>query len=473
MNLLKVESITGSKTIIVPVYTTINILLSYVDDKTLAGIVSKNWEEDKSAQITPIFNQGRWIIPINCLKLKSFEKLKKEFQKIAHAWTTAWGTDISIDLQDSNLDQSDAILNGLITGTYQIGKYKSTDIPTSKLQNIDVYNKELSSEQLKSILGIAETQMQIMDLMNGPANISNIKKIISWAQKSGSTHGYDVTVLDTAQLESLGMGSLLAVGKAAVTKSHMLVMEYKHADSQSEKVALVGKGVTFDTGGLSIKGSTNMHYMKSDMGGAAAVLGAMETVAKNQLKRHVIGVVPLAENVIASNAVIPGDIITTYSGKTIEVIDTDAEGRMILADALFYAQEQFNPDIMIDLATLTGSAVRTFGYHCGAIFSKNTALLEKLQSIGTTYGERLWPLPIWDDYQEDLYSDVADLRNLGTLPMAGAITAAKFLENFTNEHPAWTHLDIAGVAFGNTPTSKQKAGTGFGVKLLFEFLRAN
>ncbi|MFT4567794.1 MAG: leucyl aminopeptidase, partial [Saprospiraceae bacterium] len=294
----------------------------------------------------------------------------------------------------------------------------------------------------------------------------------SWAKASGSTHGYDVTVLDTAQLESLGMGSLLAVGKAAVTQSHMLVMEYKHRAAIGDKIALVGKGVTFDTGGLSIKGSTNMHYMKSDMGGAAAVLGAIETVAKNQLKRHVIGVVPLAENVIASNAVIPGDIITTYSGKTIEVIDTDAEGRMILADALFYTQEQFNPDIMIDLATLTGSAVRTFGYHCGAIFSKNSALLEKLQTIGTTYGERLWPLPIWDEYQEDLYSDVADLRNLGTLPMAGAITAAKFLENFTNEHPAWTHLDIAGVAFGNTPSSKQKAGTGFGVKLLFEFIRA-
>ncbi|MCL4119723.1 UNVERIFIED_CONTAM: hypothetical protein GTU68_004296 [Idotea baltica] len=310
-----------------------------------------------------------------------------------------------------------------------------------------------------------------MDLMNGPANISNIERMIFWAQESGRAHGYEVTVLDTAKLEELGMGSLLAVGRAAPTQSHMLIMEYKHPDATGKKVALVGKGVTFDTGGLSIKGATNMHYMKSDKGGAAAVLGAVEAVAKNKAKCHVIGIVPLAENVIASDALIPGDIITSYSGKTIEVIDTDAEGRLILADALYYTQEQYKPDIMIDLATLTGSSVRTFGYHCGAMFSNNSDLQEQLQSVGTSYGERLWPLPLWDDYQDHLYSDVADLRNLGTMPLAGCITAAKFLENFTNEHPAWSHLDIAGVAFGNTVTSKQKAGTAFGVKLLYEFLQ--
>ncbi|MFT4569068.1 MAG: leucyl aminopeptidase, partial [Saprospiraceae bacterium] len=228
MNLLKLEIITGSETIIVPLFSKIDTLIEYIDDQALASIVLKNWEEDKRAQVTPIFNQNRWIIPVNCAKHNSFEKLKKEFQKIAHTWKTAWGAGVAVALQDANLEQADAILNGLITGTYQIGKYKSSKIPTPKLQNIGVRNDALSSEHLKSILGIAETQMQIMDLMNGPANVSNIEKIISWAKASGSTHGYDVTVLDTAQLESLGMGSLLAVGKAAVTQSHMLVMEYKH-----------------------------------------------------------------------------------------------------------------------------------------------------------------------------------------------------------------------------------------------------
>lgn len=214
-----------------------------------------------------------------------------------------------------------------------------------------------------------------------------------------------------------------------------------------------------------------MHYMKSDMGGAAAVLGAIEAVASARLKYDVFGIIPLAENVISGNALLPGDIINSYSGKTIEVIDTDAEGRLILADGLYYAQKHYNPDVLIDLATLTGSAVHTFGYHCGALFSNDENLSKNIQTVGEQYGERLWPLPMWDDYSEDLYSDVADLRNLGALPLAGAIFAAKFLENFINEHPSWVHLDIAGVAFGNQEMSKQKAATGYGVKLLFEFIR--
>ena len=213
-----------------------------------------------------------------------------------------------------------------------------------------------------------------------------------------------------------------------------------------------------------------MHYMKSDMGGAAAVLGTMEACAKLQLPVHLVGIVPSTDNCVDAKSVKPGDVINSYSGKTIEIIDTDAEGRLILADGLAYLNKNYQPEVMIDLATLTGSSVRALGYQAGALFSNNQKLSDQLFQTGMSTGERLWPLPLWEEYRSDMDSDVADIANFSGKPIAGAITAAKFLEFFTKQHPAWAHLDIAGVAFGNSGLSKHKSATGYGIRLLISFL---
>ncbi|NND34018.1 MAG: leucyl aminopeptidase, partial [Saprospiraceae bacterium] len=232
-----------------------------------------------------------------------------------------------------------------------------------------------------------------------------------------------------------------------------------------------GKGVTFDTGGLSIKPSNNMHYMKSDMGGAAAVLCTIAAIAELKWPVNVVAITPVTDNCVDAGSIKPGDVIGSYSGKTIEIIDTDAEGRLILADALSYMVRNFEIDHLIDLATLTGSSVRTFGTACAALFSNDDELSDMLMSTGLDVGEKLWPLPIWDEYAEEMKSDIADIKNLSTRPMAGAITAAKFLQAFILEHPSWAHLDIAGVAFGDTKFGKSKAATGWGVHLLCQFIK--
>jgi leucyl aminopeptidase len=237
-------------------------------------------------------------------------------------------------------------------------------------------------------------------------------------------------------------------------------------------LGLVGKGVTFDTGGLSIKKATNMHYMKSDMGGAAAVLGAMELVARLKLRMNIDAVIPVAENSVDAKSIRPGDVIGSYAGKSIEVIDTDAEGRLILADGLSYIQQQSDPEMLVDLATLTGSCVATLGYHAAGLFSNNDPLADQLTIAGELSGARVWRLPIWESYADELQSDVADIKNLSGQPVAGAITAAKFLEAFVREKQQWAHLDIAGVAFGSTDHAKMKSATGYGVRLLLEFIKS-
>jgi leucyl aminopeptidase len=267
---------------------------------------------------------------------------------------------------------------------------------------------------------------------------------------------------------------LLAVGKGSVEEPQFIVMNYQGATTEGGElpcVGLVGKGITFDTGGISIKPNSNMYLMKSDMGGAAAVFGAVVLAARLRLPLQVVGVVPCAENMPDANAYKPSDVLQTYLGKTIEVIDTDAEGRIILADALSYIVKQFMPDYLIDLATLTGSAVATFGYQCAALFCNDDNLTQQLTHAGEMTGERLWRLPLWEAYADDLKSDVADITNLSSRPVAGAITAAKFLEIFTDKHPRWAHLDIAGVALTANEFGTHRNATAFGVRLLTEFMK--
>jgi len=370
----------------------------------------------------------------------------------------------------------EAAINGLLLGQYEIGRYK-TDAKTIPALSADdaelgIYTSVNATAAVEKGRLTAATQIRVLDLVNDPGNKTTPQTLADWAVESGKKYGYSVEVFDRAKIEELGMQALLAVNQGSDHPPAFIVMEYQPSAAETglRKVGLVGKGVTFDTGGVSIKNSKDLHEMKCDMAGAAAVLGTMEMAAQLQLPVHLIGVIPATENSVDAKALKPGDVIGSYLGKTIEVIDTDAEGRLILADALTYLNRQYQPEVIIDLATLTGSCMVALGTHAAGLFSSNDDLAQSLSRAADQTGERVWRLPLWEVYEEDLHSDVADLRNYANKPLAGAISAAKFLEVFTEKHPQWAHLDIAGVAFTDSDFAKMQSATAYGVRLLTEYL---
>lgn len=392
---------------------------------------------------------------------------------------------VTIDLTAVDADVVEAVVLGVRGGGYDLRLYQTNKTGDSAFYGesgrltivVDPAGVEVAQQALDRGEAIAQTQLQLMDLMNAPANYKNPQTLANWTRESGQRYGYSVTVLEKADLEAQGLGALLSVNQGSEVPPVLIIADYHLVADDSESpgnrptVGLVGKGVTFDTGGISIKTSTNMHYMKSDMGGAAAVLGAVEVAAKLKLPVHVIGIVPATENNVDGRSTKPGDVITSYSGKTIEIIDTDAEGRVILADGLAYMVQNFQPDVLIDLATLTGSVISALGYHAAGLFTPNDDLAQALLASADQTGERLWRLPVWDVYRDDIKSDVADVKNFSGKPLAGSISAAKFLEVFTASHPAWAHLDIAGTAFADTEFGTQKNATGYGIRLLVDYLQ--
>ncbi|MGB1176954.1 MAG: leucyl aminopeptidase, partial [Candidatus Puniceispirillaceae bacterium] len=276
--------------------------------------------------------------------------------------------------------------------------------------------------------------------------------------------GVDVSILDDDAMAELGMGALLGVGQGSRRDSRLVVMNWRGGADEAP-IALVGKGVTFDTGGISLKPAKGMEDMKFDMGGAAAVTGTMMAVASRKVARNVVGVIGLVENMPDGNAQRPGDVVTSMSGKTIEVINTDAEGRLVLADALHYTQTQFKPQAMVDLATLTGAMIVALGKEYAGVFSNSDGLSEQLSKAGSATLEPVWRMPLGKAYHQQLKSHIADMKNIGG-PAGGSITAACFLERFVTDTP-WAHLDIAGKAWADKATKTvPKGGTGYGVRLL-------
>ncbi len=282
-----------------------------------------------------------------------------------------------------------------------------------------------------------------------------------------------VEVIGEAEMRKMGMGALIGVGQGSTNESKLVVMQYNGADSSESPVAFVGKGVTFDTGGISLKPSSGMADMKYDMAGSAAVVGVMKALASRGAKVNVIGVVGLVENMPGGNAQRPGDIVTTMSGQTIEVLDTDAEGRLVLADALWYTQDRFKPKFIIDLATLTGAIVVALGNTFAGCFSNNDDLADRLIQSGTKVNEKLWRMPLHQDFKDMMKSDIADLANLGNVRgAAGSSNAANFLQKFIGDQPCWAHLDIAGMAWEKKGSAiYPKGATGYGVRLLNQLIQ--
>ncbi|TVR63814.1 MAG: leucyl aminopeptidase [Gemmatimonadales bacterium] len=308
------------------------------------------------------------------------------------------------------------------------------------------------------------------DLQWRPGNIATPTHLAEVAQELGREHGLAVRILGPAEMEEERMGALLSVARGSDQEPRLMVLEHRGGGDEAP-LALVGKGLTFDSGGISLKPAAGMEDMKYDMSGGAAVLGAMKTVAMLDLPVNVVGVVPSSENLVNGSANKPGDVVTTRAGKTVEIINTDAEGRLILCDALSWVVDHHAPQAVVDCATLTGACVTALGHHAAAVMGTDETLIDQLRSAGDASGERCWPLPLWKAYRKQLESPVADLKNVGGRP-AGSITAGWFLAEFVGDTP-WAHLDIAGTAYGTEELPYQrKGGFGFPTRLLVEWVRS-
>jgi leucyl aminopeptidase len=363
-------------------------------------------------------------------------------------------------------------IEGIYYGNYSFNKYK-TEKKYFRELNVLFYADD--TKKLKMAVSKAAKIMRGVELtrnfQNEPANNLTPQKLAQQL-KELADYGIKVKVFNENDIKKMKMGGLTAVGQGSSNKPRFIVLEYKPAlkkNKKAKKVALVGKGITFDSGGISIKPSSGMGEMKGDMSGAAVVAGVLLAAASSKINVHLYGIIPSAENMLSGDSFRPGDIIKTASGKTIEVDDTDAEGRVILADALDYASK-LKVDEIIDLATLTGAVVVALGESVAGLFTHDDRLADDLYQSGMKTFDRVWRLPIWHDYNELNKSDVADVKNYGGR-WAGAISAAKFLENFVDKNIPWAHVDIAGPALKNPSVSYgKKYMTGFGVRLLVEYL---
>jgi leucyl aminopeptidase len=365
-----------------------------------------------------------------------------------------------------------AIAEGLAQGVWQFNEMKRP--PEEKkpvLEGVDVLapsetDAVTRGHRTGAAIGAGQTLARGIQVL--PGNICTPTFVAQTASDIASRHGFGITVLDKAAIIKEKMGALLAVAQGSNEEPRFIALEYK--GSERAPVVLIGKGVTFDTGGISIKPAQNMEEMKYDMSGAAAVLGTFEALGRLRPPVHVVGLIPTTENMPSGTAVKPGDVITSLSGKTIEVINTDAEGRLILCDALAYAK-RYQPACVIDIATLTGAIVVALGHTATGLMGSDDALIEDVRVAGERAGERVWALPLWEEYRDLMKSDIADVKNAGGRP-AGSISAGWFLREFVDGFP-WAHLDIAGTAYTDRDDAiRVKGPTGIGVRLFTEFVLA-
>ena len=398
-------------------------------------------------------------------------KAAKTFQKFKKTHLLLEMAHVSEDLD------ADQFVEAVVLGQYSYDEFK--DIPEDK-KNVNVteicihVNEDVDLTLAQAKVNLAQTKCEsanwARNLANKPGNALTPSILAQEAEAMAKETGAEFEVFDEKKMKELGMNSLLSVSQGSDEEAKLMFIKHTHPDA-TKTIAIVGKGLTFDAGGISLKPGKGMQDMKFDMCGAAAVLGAMRNICIIKPAINVICVVPSSENLINGSATKPGDIVKAYNGKTIEIYNTDAEGRLILADAMAYTVEKYKPDMMVDLATLTGACIVSLGHHLGGLMSEDEGMVEALTAAGEKVHERLWRLPLNDEYKELLKGKDADLCNIGP-PFAGTITAGCFLSNFVGEDTRWAHLDIAGVAWNMKGASyiDEKLGSGFGVRLLTRWI---
>ena len=462
-----------SGTILIPVFETYSKSIVPIAFNGLE-IASNVFFGKKDTHYLAEKNDNTYVF-IGLGKTINYKSLKTIFRRISSKQKENFSSNVALVIPEQCIEeQVEAMVSGLLLGTYNLGHFKSEKQQHPFLNPEFTLNLVSENDYLaaaKKGIKIAKAQLSTFNLVDLPPNTINPKYLANWAKETGEKYGFDVEVLGYEASKIVGLGAFLAVGKGSENEPQFIIMNYTPVTEvkHMKHVGLVGKGITFDTGGINIK-TAGMVHMKCDMAGGGAVFGAMQLIADLQLPVKVTAIVPCAENAVDGKSFLPSDVIHSYSGHSIEIIDTDAEGRLVLADGLSYLIKNFKPEYIVDIATLTGSSVATLGYECAALFTNNVEMAKKLQENGDSIGERLWPLPLWDVYKSDIESDIADVKNYSGKPVAGAISAAKFLEYFTKEHKAWAHLDVAGVAFGDDEFAKSKHATAFGVHLLTKFI---
>lgn len=363
-----------------------------------------------------------------------------------------------------------AMAEGCALSNYQFLKYRTEKKEGNSLNELLLIAPKLNQKEMNYLAILTESVFKARDLVNEPVSYLDAVTFAREMQEMGKTSGFSSEVLNKKQIQALKMGGLLAVNKGSQTPPTFTIMEWKPRGAKNKKpLVLIGKGVVYDTGGLSLKPTSGMDTMKCDMAGGALVAATMQAVAKAKLPYHVIGLVPATDNRPGEQAYTPGDVVQMYDGQTVEVLNTDAEGRMLLGDALAYAKK-YSPELVLDFATLTGAAAAAIGpYGIVVMGTAGEKAKTDLKIAGEQVYERLVEFPFWDEYAKLLRSDIADMKNIGG-PVAGAITAGKFLEKFT-DYP-WMHFDIAGPAYiSSTDSYRGKNGTGVGVRLMFNYIR--
>ncbi len=377
----------------------------------------------------------------------------------------------------SATDVAQALAEGAVLASYRFGRYKSKsgDAPAKVGQCAlvfgDAKGRRAARDGAKTGATIALAQNTARDLSNEPGGDLPPATLAREASRVGREAGFRVKVLGVPELKKRKMGGILSVGAGSSRPPRLIVMEHGRRSAKKPTLCFVGKGITFDSGGISLKPGAAMDEMKHDMSGAAAVVGALQAVSELGLPIHVVGIIPAAENLPSSTAYRPGDVVKTAAGKTIEVLNTDAEGRVVLSDALHYARTEYDPDAIVDLATLTGACVIALGPWASGLMGNDEALVDRVREAGEASGERCWPLPLWEEHREHVKSQIADIKNTAGRE-GGTITAGAFLSYFAEGTP-WVHLDIAATAWTKKTGPTQPFGaTGVGVRLLVELARS-
>lgn len=475
------------------IYATTEDELKKIDtrfEKVLSSVVGSGDFTGESNKLHMLYPKG--IITAERVLLLGLGKQEElDLEKIRRAFSTAVQSlsgfeikDVTVfysKLKNNKIHESDiitCIIEGILLGNYRFSKYVTETKEKFKIDLQKIVIIEEDEAQIKALQEVAD-KVEIIcenvnltrDLVNESGNITNPEMLEELAKKFAKENDFKFKVLHEKELKELGLNLLLAVGRGSIYSSRLIILEYDNEKDSKEHTVLVGKGITFDTGGLNLKPSASIENMKNDMAGAATVLGMLKTASEMKIRKNIAVLIPTCENMIGPNAYKPGDVIKSYSGKTVEVVDTDAEGRLILADALTYANKHLKPSMILDFATLTGSIMRTFGGFITGLFSNDDLLAEKIYHAGEKTYERVWRLPVYDEYKELMKGEISDLKNISKEEYAGAITGAAFLEAFIDK-TKWAHFDIGGSAwFDKQKFYVPKGGTGIGIRLFIELLK--
>jgi len=446
-----------------------NSEFSYINDLLKSSDLKKNL-------LVFEFSSKKKIVIIsikNNLKTSDIEKLGAEFYGRVNYGKNSEYSIVSDSIISKQKNFLAHFLHGLKLKSYEFKKYKTKK--ETRLINVNVLgnkNKPSTQSQLK-FKALEEGTFYARDLVSEPGNVlhpDEYAKRINALKKDG----LKINIYDEKKLEKLGMHALLGVGQGSIRGSYLVTMEWNGAKNNSKPLAFVGKGVCFDTGGYSLKPARFMEDMTYDMAGSATVVGLMKSLALRKAKINAVGVVGLVENMVSGNAQRPGDIVKSYSGKTIEILNTDAEGRLVLADALTFTEKKFKPKFIVDLATLTGAIIVCLGSEYAGLFSNDDSLSKQIFNAGETVEEKVWRMPLHKNYDKLMNSKNADVQNINYVGGAGSTTAAQFLQRFIINKTPWAHLDIAGMAFSKYGGALNSGGaTGFGVRLLNQLIEEN